>query len=281
MTQLTLTIVGSAATLARVLSALDDAVEIASVDPHVEFEPLPQINAIIQPAMPNTVVNGQPQHFDAPAPMPIPTAAAPVPTGPVETDSTGLPWDERIHASTKTKTSAGKWTKRKGLADGVFEAVEAELRASHPLSAAPVAAPAEIAAPVPMVSVMPVATIAPESFVPPVPTPMPEPQMQVYNPAPPTEQPLMPVPVPVAPVAQPVPVPQSVPVAQTGGTFHDLMQLVGAKMPTGEMTTDYLIQTQNEINAALNLAMQSFTDMADKPHAVAYCYQIFQRDGKL
>lgn len=81
----------------------------------------------------------------APAISPTTIAAA-------ELDSEGMPWDERIHASTKTKTAAKVWTKRKGVDEAVREAVTAELRAMYPapVAVAPVApvAPQAPAAPV-------------------------------------------------------------------------------------------------------------------------------------
>lgn len=49
-----------------------------------------------------------------------------------ELDADGLPWDARIHASTKTKTQKGVWTKRKGVQDTVVDAVTAELRQHYP-----------------------------------------------------------------------------------------------------------------------------------------------------
>ncbi len=45
-------------------------------------------------------------------------------------DSTGLPWDERIHSSAKSQTGKGVWTKRKGVDDATFNAVSAQLRAT-------------------------------------------------------------------------------------------------------------------------------------------------------
>lgn len=65
----------------------------------------------------------------APPPAPAPTAnAAPVPPA-GDVDSTGLPWDERIHASTKTMNADGTWRQRRGLNDpGLVKRVEAELR---------------------------------------------------------------------------------------------------------------------------------------------------------
>lgn len=79
---------------------------------------------------------------NAPAPTPVPAAAneAPTPTpevtpqqiANVELDKEGLPWDERIHAGTKTKTQTGTWTKRKKLEDSVRNKVVAELRQKYP-----------------------------------------------------------------------------------------------------------------------------------------------------
>lgn len=62
-----------------------------------------------------------------------------------ELDNEGMPWDERIHASTKTKTAKGIWTKRKGVDDATRDAVVAELRQQYPADEsadeAPAAAP--------------------------------------------------------------------------------------------------------------------------------------------
>lgn len=43
-------------------------------------------------------------------------------------DSTGMPWDERIHASTKATTKDGVWKKRRGVPELTVDQVEAELR---------------------------------------------------------------------------------------------------------------------------------------------------------
>lgn len=88
-----------------------------------------------------------------------------------ELDSDGLPWDERIHASTKSKTAAGAWTKRRGVDDATRDAVIAELREAYPAPAqeapAPAPAPAAPAAPaapqVPSISVPTPAPAAPKS----------------------------------------------------------------------------------------------------------------------
>lgn len=67
----------------------------------------------------------------------------------VELDKNGLPWDERIHAGTKTKLNSGEWKAKKQVDPALVAQVEAELRARVAASPAPVAAvPAVPAAPV-------------------------------------------------------------------------------------------------------------------------------------
>lgn len=57
-------------------------------------------------------------------------AAAPTPHAPgVDRDAAGLPWDERIHASTKSKIADGTWKSKRGVDAALVVAVEAELRA--------------------------------------------------------------------------------------------------------------------------------------------------------
>jgi hypothetical protein len=72
------------------------------------------------------------------------------PAGGVELDKAGLPWDGRIHASTKTKTKPGLWAAKRGVDPALVVTVEAELRqvmGAAP-AVAPVAPPAPPAAPV-------------------------------------------------------------------------------------------------------------------------------------
>lgn len=58
---------------------------------------------------------------------PLPAVPTPPPAG-VEVDKSGLPWDERIHASTRTKTANGQWKKKRGVEDFTVAHVETELR---------------------------------------------------------------------------------------------------------------------------------------------------------
>lgn len=92
-----------------------------------------------------------------PGPASIPPSAATgqtaAPTEP-ERDSTGLVWDARIHASTKTKTKEGVWTAKRNVPDDFRAQVVADLR-GVPAPQAAAAAPA--APPVPQAPVAPVA----------------------------------------------------------------------------------------------------------------------------
>jgi len=104
---------------------------------------------------------------EAPAPAPAATVEL-TPGGPspidVDLDEAGLPWDARIHASTKTKLArGGTWKYKRGTDKALIETVEAELRAAMaaapPASSmfapeedeggAPAPAPAETTAPAP------------------------------------------------------------------------------------------------------------------------------------
>lgn len=65
---------------------------------------------------------GESEESGASAPPPPPAGDTP------DVDAAGLPWDERIHASTKKKTQDGRWKKKRGVDDATREAVEMQLR---------------------------------------------------------------------------------------------------------------------------------------------------------
>lgn len=110
--------------------------------------------AAVVPAAPTVpVAPAAPASALPPASAPVaPTAGVP-PAG-VDLDSAGLPWDGRIHGSTKTKNADGSWRQKRGLNDDALKLrVEAELRAAMsaraPGGVAPVAAPTAPVAPAP------------------------------------------------------------------------------------------------------------------------------------
>lgn len=51
---------------------------------------------------------------------------------PPQTDVLGMPWDERIHASTKATNKDGSWRYKRGVDKDLIETVEAELKSPAP-----------------------------------------------------------------------------------------------------------------------------------------------------
>lgn len=159
---------------------------------------------------------------------PAPATTAPITTtlGPaslgagaasVELDKNGLPWDERIHAGTKTKLKSGEWKAKKQVDPALVAQVEAELRARVAASPAPVAA-------VPAVPAAPVAPAA--SVVDPA---------AVFGGAAPGVPPAPAIPTapPVAPLAPAATVAPSV--SADPATFEQLMPRITAAVTAGIM----------------------------------------------
>jgi hypothetical protein len=171
---------------------LDDRAEIAAAVPLLQLildgtttparavppAPAPSIAAVPTPpnapeaAPVSSTVAFAPQ---PPAP-PAPTAVAPsAPVAPtslapdVERDSKGLPWDERIHASTKSKLTSGEWKAKRNVDAALVATVEAELRA---VGANATATPAQVfggaVAPAPLPIAPPVAPLPPAAPVAPL-----------------------------------------------------------------------------------------------------------------
>lgn len=122
----------------------------------VETEPNPEPDPASAFGVIDPVVAVQ-QSISAPEAIAGPTLIIPPPPAPavidpqnvaeratVEIDKHGLPWDGRIHASTKGKNADGAWKKKRGLDDAALAQVEAELKA---LMAIPSAGPQLVPAP--------------------------------------------------------------------------------------------------------------------------------------
>lgn len=147
--------------------------------------------------------------FGAPAAPNAPSvAAAPAPAGSVELDADGLPWDARIHASTKGKNQDQRWKAKRGVEPTLVAQVQAELRAVMGAPAAPVGN---------------ATTGAPAT--PPVPMP----------PAPPA---------PPAGIAAPAP--GTTPTAPAGVDFPTLAKMVGELIPAGRLTNESLSAIVNK-----------------------------------
>lgn len=174
------------------------------------------------------VTSGTEPHTPAEPEQPTSTGAG------VELDADGLPWDSRIHSSSKAKTQKGVWKKKKGVSDDIKDKVESELRQ---LMAAPTTEPASSPAPV---------------TPPPAPA---EPQQPVPTP-PPAD-------VPTPPTTEPAPV--TPPPAETNdapSTFAEFLKAVFAKVQSKETS----IETVNEIVNKHGVANMQL--MANRPDLI-------------
>lgn len=221
------------------------------------------------------------------APVITPAAASASAAANIDLDATGLPWDERIHASTKTKKADGSWTRRRGVQDSEFIAVEAELRAKFPTT--PTAGTPSADTALPVVAASPVVEAAPQPVAVPAAIGS-QPDMAAITP------PLQPQAVPVAapqPVAAPVvtaPTPAAAP--QPSGpptTLHELLQHLNLLMDPaqgGKITAEYLNGVLGQVNSAWaghlgGKTLASLADIAAFPtlEIVPWIWQVFQRDG--
>lgn len=161
-------------------------------------------------------------------------APAPAPAG-VVVDASGLPWDARIHASTKSTTKDGKWTKKRGVADELVAHVEAELKSV-------------LAAPVPP---------APPADVPPPPTdgPVHVDPAAAFGGAPIGPATSAP-PSATPPGESPAPVPG--PMAE----FARIMRVVTAKQATGALSTEFVA------SLAQSLGITGVKDLATRPDLI-------------
>ncbi len=181
---------------------------------------------------------------------------AAVPTTPnsgEDYDSEGMPWDHRIHASSRAKTKEGIWRIRRGAKEGEVVAIENEIiRAGRRLAVNPVATPTVASYPPPPAFPGPVpsdivntpptepAPFAPLGLVPPVGLP---PQQPV-----PVVQPPVAALPPQAPVA-PAPVTAVVSLAHNLATFKANQHMVLAELVRqGKINQDYIASLKHYFN---------------------------------
>lgn len=110
--------------------------------------------APVSAAVPSPPLATPPAPVTPPAPATPMAATPPPPPAAVELDTEGLPWDERIHSSTKSKyaksnaqtgTVMGGWKRKRGVQPLTVDNVKAELRLIYP--APPMAPVAPVAPP--------------------------------------------------------------------------------------------------------------------------------------
>lgn len=231
------------------------------------------------------------------APQPQPSAIPPMPqnggndedgdeTGPVNTDapavdSSGLPWDERIHSSNKATTDKGVWRKRRGVSDTTVAAVEAELRArTAPNQPAPMFTEQQ---PAPVMQ-MPAPAPQPQPMPQMQPAPQPMPTMPAPAPMPVQSQPTQPQPMPQT--APPVPQPTATGVSMDFPTFMQALSQQMQKRDANGMPlidTEYLARVTSEVSTAFGVPLGVITDIVSQPRAaemIVYAVQCMQRDQK-
>jgi len=127
---------GSEGDMAIIRRFLAEAADVTPVQ-------IPAPPAIIPPPPQIQVAAVDPGHMQAASPTPAPAEDEEVDvTGVVDAD--GLPWDPRIHSSSKQLVADGTWRKRRNTAKELFAEVEAELRGLSAVDApvdAPIPAP--------------------------------------------------------------------------------------------------------------------------------------------
>lgn len=119
-------------------SVFGGAAPLSGVQLGAGATPLDNVPAGLPGSLPQTQT-GLPGLAPAGQPMGAQQANAPAgnPAGGVELDADGIPWHHEIHASTKTKTKAGVWTKLRGLNDEAkYNRIVAGLKALHAMPAA-------------------------------------------------------------------------------------------------------------------------------------------------
>lgn len=162
------------------------------------------------------------------------------PAGPAEFDSSGLPWDARIHQKSKNKKKDGTWKLIKGLDATIAAAVVTELAARKGAAssvAPPVTPPGSV--PLPPVSNVP----AP----PPVPAP--------------TAPPSVPVPPPpaVGSAGAPPPPPSSI----TGMTFRQLLDKITEATKASKITPSEVSLICQECGAANLMQLNSMPQLIE------------------
>ena len=238
------------------------------------------VELIQEEGLGDTLTDTTPAPASAPTPT-LPPVSAAMPVAPTHTltDTSGLPWDERIHAGSKTTKADGTWTRRRGVDDATYKSVEAELRAQAGLGnpqPQPVAIPQPAAtSPVPVAApAAPVATAIGATVAAPVPSSVP---------TAPAVAPTLPEPV------APQPAPAVAPVVSGPPTnLHELMTALTPLTQSGTVTAEYLSGIIAEVNTAWvthlgGKTLNGLGDIAAFPQfpIAGYIWQLFQRDGKV
>lgn len=164
-------------------------------------------------------------------------------------DAEGMPWDKRIHSSSKKITAKGIWNRRKGVPEDTFLTITNEIRANQQ--------PAQ-----PHYAPQPVQPVQQPQYAP-------QPIQPQY------QQPVQPVqpqyaPQPVQPVAPPA-----------GRDFNALLTKISQMFQknAAEATT-YVNSLTQRLSQAYNFQVNSMNDISARPDMIDFSFQLLAADGK-
>lgn len=181
-------------------------------------------------------------------------------------DSTGLPWDARIHAKTKALNKDGTWRERRGVDKATVDQVTKELQAAQNGGQRPA----------PMFDQ---GTVLPQQqTLPPAQPPFP-PSFGMPMPAPAAMPPQPTFQQPQPPVQHQQPAPQ----AMDFGAFMahltgQMQKRDGNGAPIIEAT--YLLQVCSELSQRFNRQISTITDIAGQPDAINAAVEIMTTHGR-
>lgn len=218
---------------------------------HQQPAPLPVMPIVTDTDLAELAATPQPQPPLAAAPQIVGVATA------GEVDANGLPWDARIHSSSKTKTAKNIWVKRRNIQQSEITAVEAELRAGVVNNPGTVVMPSG--------QVMSGVQLAaqPQPTTPPAPVQM-SPAAMFGTPAA----------VPMVDTRVIMPQPQPNPNAPVED-FNCLMSTIQMLFGNQSIDTVYM----NNLSAGLGVATMS--DVMGDPTRIANAFAQLRRDGKI
>ncbi len=176
-------------------------------------------------------------------------------------DSSGLPWDERIHSANKGVNSNGTWRKRRGVDDLTVATVEHELKNRSVPNGGTVAT-------IPNSVALGNVTGDNSEIV----------ETTVFQPLTPEQfhqpQPVAPVmqPQPVAPVMQPQP--------QTVFDFGAFMSALAQKTSAGIIDHAYLMNLTVRTGQMIGKQLNAITDVNGNQDAINAAIYIMQTEGK-
>jgi len=183
----------------------------------------------------------------------VPATQAPV--GDVEVDSEGLPWDKRIHASSRNTVKDGTWRIKRGVSDEVVKEVKDELRQRMQQRANPT--------PVPQAPITQNTPVVNSPVVPIVESSEPAPTLQAAQ-APVVEQPPV-----VEPVAQQSAPALNIPTMGGGHTLHSFKEnmpmVITNLISEGKIDQDYINQLKGyfQVDQIWNINDQQKSDLFD------------------